>query len=93
MTATLEHVVFDQVARDVNVAVAAQLNAQRKAQGIKLNQLVDETGMSRAKLSRVFSGSAEIGLEDLVRLCGSLDLLPGTVMRQAWQTAHEHPAR
>lgn len=91
MTATVELVVFDKLAKDVNAAVAATLAQAREDQKIQYRQLVEETGISRAKLDRMFNGSAEIGVEDLVRLCAVLDLVPGRVMRDAWVKAHDDP--
>jgi DNA-binding Xre family transcriptional regulator len=91
MTITVEPVVFDKLARDVTAAVAETLSQAREDQSVKYGDLVTQTGISRAKLDRILNGRTEIGVEDLVRLCAALDLVPGVVMREAWQKAHRDP--
>lgn len=78
---TISGVLFDEYAHAFSVAVAAELHHERESRGISYPELVRETGISRASLSRKLAGTTPIELEELVRICVALRVDPFVLMR------------
>lgn len=92
MTLTVGPVVFDKLAQDVSTAVAeifAHARETHLPEKITYRQLVEETGISRAHLDKMFKAQAEVSVEEFVRLCQALELDPRAVMSEAWRRALE----
>lgn len=87
MTVTVEPVVFDDLAKDVSAAVGAILANEREHRQVTYRELVEQTHISRATLDRMFKGTAEIEVGELVLICTTLGLDPRSVMRDAWNQA------
>lgn len=75
--------VHDELAQQVNAAVAAELSDQRESRGITYKELVEDTGLSRSHLDRILKGKIAIEIGELVQICEALGIDPFVLIRNA----------
>lgn len=64
-------------------AVAAELRAERSAQQMTLDTLVEQTGFSKSAISNWLGGMRDLKLPDLDRICDALGVSTLTIMARA----------
>lgn len=65
------------------IAVGAEVRREREAQGLSCQELATRWGDTRLALSRLEHGQRELGLRQLVEICGVLAERPSTLMEAA----------
>lgn len=67
----------------LNEAVAAQIRAERAANGMTIAQLVEASGISKSQLLRLVHAKCDIDMRDLALISSALSVEPAEVMRRA----------
>ncbi|HBF31526.1 XRE family transcriptional regulator [Rhizobium sp.] len=63
---------MENIIDDLNSTISERLKALRTAKGLTLDQLADQSGVSRAMISRIERGEASPTASLLARLCSAL---------------------
>lgn len=65
---------FDRLAEETRRAVGLQISEARKAAGLSMRTLGTIVGIRHGKLSELEQGRANVTIDTLTRVCGSLGL-------------------
>ena len=78
----------EPTADDYRHAVAAQLRADRKRTQLLIEDLADDTGLSKSSVMSYLNAKRDMPMKALVKICASLGVRPETVFAKARASVH-----